>query len=235
MPATSVARRKSKMIRKFLWRVLLSSVFLVGCTAPLSFIGGDVTATADETSGVIVNGIPSLTVNHFAGTITVHDGEAGKITANLTKQSRIADEAEARAQLDQIVMTFTQNGTDVVLDVDVPDSFAELAQGPTGDLELLVPPGTILDLNLGAGEITVEQPSGDVEVNSGAGTVTVVLPADASFRLMVTGGVATVRSEFEGVPGGGPAAAIDTTVGSNPTQTLTFNLGAGEVILQKAE
>ena len=65
--------------------------------------------------GVIVNGIPTLTVNHFAGTITARDGEPGHITANLTKQSRAKSETDAQAQVDQIVMTFTQHGTDVVL------------------------------------------------------------------------------------------------------------------------
>lgn len=223
------------MAHKLLLLIMIICVSLAGCTALSSIdVGGDVTATAEETSGVVVDGVPALTVNHFAGTIAIRDGETGKITANLTKQSRIDDEDDAQAQLDQIVMTFTQNGTDVVLNIDGPESIAGLAQGPSAELELLVPPGTTLDLNLGAGQITVDQPTGDLEVNSGAGQTTVILPADASFQLVVTGGVVNVRSDFEGVPGGGPAVNVDTTVGSNPTMKLTFNIGAGEVALQKA-
>lgn len=56
-----------------------------------------------------------------------------------------------------------------------------------------------------------------------------------SLALAGCSGVAGVESEFEGVPTGGVAANVDTTVGDNPTQTLTCNLGAGEVRLEKAD
>lgn len=212
--------------------ILILGLALIGCTS-LDSLTGDVTAEATETQGVDVAGVPSLTVNHFAGEITVRTGEEGHITANLTKRSRLDDEAAAQAQLDAIVMAFSQNNTDVTLEIKEPAAPGGTINGPLADLELLVPAGTSLTLNLGAGDITVEQPSGDVTVNAGAGQTTVNLPAAASFRLVVTGGVADLTSDFEGVPGGGVATDIDTTIGSNPSQTLTFNIGAGEVRLMK--
>jgi hypothetical protein len=51
----------------------------------------------------------------------------------------------------------------------------------------------------------------------------------------VAGGVTGISSDFEGVPSGGIATDVDTIIGSNPTQTLTFNVGAGEVNLRKAQ
>lgn len=222
------------MSRTILVVILLLGLILAGCTT-FSSLSGDVTAEKSETQGVIVEGVPVLTVNHFAGKIDVRPGDDGKITANLTKKSTLPDEAEAQAQLDKIVMTFTQQGTDVTLDIEGPESVVRMVNLPMADLEILVPPGTELKLNLGAGDITVEQPTGDLEVNSGAGAATAILPADASFRLKVTGGAASVKSDFEGVPGGGVATSIDTTVGDNPAQTLIFNLGAGEVRLEKAQ
>ena len=213
---------------------LLLSLALAGCTS-ISSVGGNVTAETTETQGVDVVGVPTLTVNHFAGTIRVRRGEGDHITANLTKQSRLPDQAEAEAQLDNVVMAFTQSGTDVTLNIEGPDTMVESINSPTADLELLIPAGTTLDLNLGAGEITLEEPDGDVAVNLGAGDSTAILPADASFRLRVSGGAVTIDSEFEGVPGGGVATDIDATVGSSPTQTVTFNLGAGKVNLQKAD
>jgi hypothetical protein len=173
-------------------------------------------------------------VNHFAGDIAVRSGDEGKITANLTRMSQLDDEAEAQTQLDSIVMSFSQQGTNVTLDVEGPDSAAEMVNGPLADLELSVPPGTVLTLNLGAGDITVEEPQGDLAVNVGSGNSTVTLPGDASFHLVIGGGAVDVTSEFEGVPAGGVAAGIDVIVGDNPTQTLTFNTGAGQVHLQKA-
>lgn len=221
--------------RRVVWVVVLV-LTLAGCGGLgglVGNVGGDATAEASETQGVIVGGVPSLVVNHFAGSVVVRDGEAGKITANLTKQSWLRVEADAQAQLDQIVMAFTQRGTDVTLNIEGPDTVAEAVRTPSADLELLVPPGTRLTINQGAGDVIVERPGGDVAINLGAGNATVRLPEDAAFRLVVTGGVADVKSEFEGVPGGGLAADIDTTVGDNPTQTLTFNVGAGDVRLEK--
>ena len=220
---------------RFRYLPLIVLVALLAACSGLGGLGGNTTAETEETQSVIVNGVPSLTLNHFAGEVTIRDGEAGKITANLTRKSRLTDEAEAQAQLDLITMTFTQSGTDVTLSIEGPDDVAELVSAPSADLELLVPPGTALDINQGAGDPTVERPSGDVEANLGAGNATVTLPEDAVFHLKVSGGVATVKSEFEGVPEGGVAADIDMNVGGNsPTQTLTFNVGAGDVNLNKA-
>ena len=223
------------MLRK---RILLTLwvLFLLasaGCTA-LSGLSGGITAESTETQGVDVPGVPSLTVNHFAGEINVTNGEAGRIEADLTKHSRLDNKAEAQAQLDGIVMSFTQSGTDVTLNVEGPDSFSELAAGPSASLEVRVPPGTILDVNLGAGEVTVDQPADDVTINNGAGEATVILPAEAAFHLLVTGGVAEITSDFEGVPNGGVAADVDVMIGADPTQNVTFNLGEGEVHLRQA-
>ena len=212
--------------------VLLAAV-LPGCSA-LDGLGGEVTAESEETQSVIVPGVPSLIVSHFAGNVTIRDGEADKITANLTRQSRLSDAAAAQAQLDLITMTFTQSGTDVTLSVEGRGAAGQGLDMATAELELLVPPGTVLDINLGAGNLTVERPSSDVTVNLGAGNATVTLPDAASFNLNVSGGVGNVNSDFEGVPDGGIATDIDTTIGSNPTQTLMFNVGAGDINLNIA-
>ena len=209
-------------------------VLILGGCASQDLLDIDTTAMETETQGVDVPGVPTLTVNHFAGDIDVRAGEDGHITANLTRMSTLPNADEAREQLDNIVMSFTQSGTTVSLNIEGPDTSIGRINTPSADLELLVPPGTTLELNLGAGDISVEEPEGDLTVNTGAGNSTVTLPAGASFRLRVTGGAVTVASDFEGVPDGGLATDIDTTVGSNPTQTLSFNIGAGEVKLQKA-
>jgi hypothetical protein len=227
------------MGKRLLW-IVLFALALAGCgglgglIGDVGGVGGDVTIEASETQGVVVEGVPTLVVNHFAGNVVVRDGEAGRIAADLTKQSRLPDEAEAQAQLEQIVMSFTQQGTDVTLTIEGPDNLAEAINAPRADLELLVPPGTRLTITQGAGDVTVERPSGDVAINLGAGNATVRLPEDATFRLVMTGGVAEVKSEFEGVPSGGLAADIDVSIGGSPTQTLTFDVVAGEVRLEKA-
>ena len=215
--------------------VLLVSLSACSALGGLDSLTGEVTAESLETQSVIVPGVPTLNVSHFAGNVTIRDGEADAITAKLTSQSRLSDAAEAEAQLGLITMEFTQSGTDVTLSVEGRDGAGEGLDAATANLELLVPPGTVLEINQGAGNLTVEQPGSDVTVNLGAGNATVTLPADASFNLSVSGGVGNVNSDFEGVPDGGIATDIDTTIGDNPTQTLTFNVGAGDVNINKAE
>jgi len=194
--------------------ILLVSLSACSALGGLDGLTGDVTAESEETQSVIVPGTPSLIVDHFAGVITIHDSEADRITAHLTRQSRLSDAAEAQAQLDLITMEFTQSGTDVTLSIEGRDGASQGLDAATANLELLVPPGTVLDINLGAGDLNVERPSGDVTVNLGAGNATVTLPDDASFNLSVSGGVGDVNSDFEGVPDGGIATDIDTTIGS---------------------
>ncbi len=208
---------------------------LTACAGLRGVESGDITAQAEETQSVIVPGVPVLTVNHFAGDLTIRDGAADKITAHVTKQSTLSDAAAAEASLADITVAFSQSGTDVTLDIAVPKQLTTEINNLLAVVELEVPPGTTLFLNQGGGNIVVERPSSDVTINAGAGDFTVTLPADAAFHLIVAGGVAEVASDFEGVPSGGLAADIDTTIGRNPTQMLTFNVGAGQVNLRHAD
>jgi hypothetical protein len=224
------------MFRKASIVFILFVVALASCTA-FSGLSGNVTAEETESAELAVAGAPAVEVTHFAGTITIREGNEGLISATVTKQSRLEDEAAAQAQLEEITLVVEEAGDGARVVVEGPEGFDNLSDldiGFSAELEVTVPPGSDLTVELGAGEITVEQPTGDLFVTNGAGEVTVILPADASFNLQVSGGVADVNSEFEGVPDGGVATDIQTTVGDNPTQTLTFELGAGELHLRKA-
>lgn len=219
------------MFRRMPALLLLGSLLLAGCGAV--HVGEDVTAESTETQNLTVSGAPSVEASNFAGKITVREGEPGAVDVILVRQSRARDEAQAQDELEQIGLVISQAGDAIVVSVEGPQNADNLKVGLTAELTLQVPPGTPLSLNLGAGDVTVEQPDADVTISAGAGNATVSLPADASFHLVVAGGVTSVKSDFAGVPAGGLAANIDTTVGSDPTQTLTFNLGAGAVNLVK--
>jgi hypothetical protein len=222
------------MSRKLLFLLVLLIVAIAGCTA-LPDMSGDITAEKTESAELAVDGAPAVDISHFAGTITVREGDPGRVAVNVLKQSRLANEAEAQAQLDEVVLILEESGDGVRVEVRGPEGVSDLSEVAfTAELELSVPPGSDLNVELGAGEITLEQPGGDVVANNGAGEITVVLPADASFNLIVDGGVAGINSDFAGVPDGGVATEIDTTIGDNPTQTLNIELGAGELSLVKA-
>jgi hypothetical protein len=224
------------MFRKITITFFVSLLLLASCMS-LPDLSGEVTAEETESAELAVDGALPIEINNFAGTITVREGDPGQIAATVVKESRLANEADAQAQLDEINLIVEETATGARVEAEGPDNADNLEDvefGLTARLEVTVPPGSDLTLNLGAGEITLDQPTGDASVNSGAGAATAILPADASFNVHVTGGVAGIDSEFEGVPDGGIATDVEATIGDNPTQTLTFNLGAGEVKLQKA-
>lgn len=227
------------MLRKFitLLILMLCAVISVACIS-IPELGGETTAQETESAELAIDGAPPIEITNFAGTITVREGDPGRISATVLKESRLADAAKAQAQLAEVTLTVEETSGGARVVVEGPnniDNIRDLEVGLTGRLEVIVPPGSDLDVNLGAGEITLEQPTGDVDVNNGAGEATAILPADASFQLHVSGGVAEINSEFDGVPGGGVAADVEATIGDNPTQSLTFHLGAGDVNLQKAD
>jgi DUF4097 and DUF4098 domain-containing protein YvlB len=64
-------------------------------------------------------------------------------------------------------------------------------------LEILVPPGTKLQLSLGAGNVDVQGLTGGVEVNSGAGNVD-VRSAEGQVRVDIGAG----NINYEGIPAG---------------------------------
>lgn len=225
------------MHRNSLIFLLMCATLLAACI-PIPQLSGETTAESTESAAIAIDGAPPIEITNFAGTITVREGEAGQLSADVIKQSRLENVAEAQAQLEEISLVVEDTGEGARVLVDGPDNIDNLEDmeiGLSALLEVIVPPGSALTINLGAGEITAYQPAGDLNIHNGAGETTVILPSEASFRLLVNGGVVEVTSEFEGVPGGGVATDIDATIGSNPTQTLTFNLGAGEVRLEKAD
>ncbi len=226
------------MYRKYLILFTLLLVASAACTVvPNVNLSEEATAETTESAELAVDGAPPVVIDHFAGTVTVREGDPGRITATAVKQSRLQDAAEAQAQLERVALVVEETAEGARVAVDGPDGLDSLRDVPVGLtalLEVTVPPGSDLKLNLGAGETFIHELEGDVQVDSGAGVVTIILPVDASFNLVVTGGAANIDSDFEGVPGGGVAVEVETTVGSNPTQSITINLGAGDINLKHA-
>lgn len=226
------------MLRKSLILLVLLTVVLAACSAlPNLDLSEEATAESTESAELAVDGAPSITIDHFAGTVTVHEGDAGRIMASVVKQSHLQDEAEAQSQLERIVLAIEQTDGGPRVAVQGPEGLTtlrELPVGLTAELDVTVPPGSAVSVNFGAGEITIDHPTGDVRVDSGAGKVKVILSPDASFDLKIDGGVTNVDSDFEGVSNGGVGTDVAATIGSNPTQSITINLGAGDVNLESA-
>lgn len=216
------------------WPALLAILLLLAGCYINPQLSGKITAESTETQTIAVGESPAVEIANFVGVVKVSEGAPGEVTATLTRQSRHDDPAAAEALLDQITWSLIQTGDGARILIEGPDGANDLKAGLSAVAEVQVPPGSDLTVDLGAGEASFDRPTGDVTYNGGAGLAKVILPSDASFTLRVTGGVAAVDSDFAGVPSGGVATDLTHTVGENPTQSLTFNMGAGEIKLEQA-
>jgi hypothetical protein len=176
-----------------------AAVLLAGCYINPQ-LSGEITAESTESQTLAVGEAPTIEITNPVGQIEITEGAPGEVSATITKQSRHEDPAEAEGLLDQITWTLTQTGDGVRLLIEGTENTDNFESGLSAVAMVQVPPGSDLVVNLGAGETSIDQPTGDVVYNGGAGLVTVSLPRDASFTLHITGGVASIESDFAGVP-----------------------------------
>jgi DUF4097 and DUF4098 domain-containing protein YvlB len=147
---------------------------------------------------------PTLEIDSFAGEITVRPSEDGTVRVVATKK------ASSQSRLDRIEVSMTEQDGRVVIKTRNPNSL----QNVSVDLEISAPVGSRVNLDTGAGTVTVRDIGGPVEIHSGAGTVN-VRGAQGSARVAL----GAWQIIYEGAPSG----------------DCRFDTGAGEIILRLPE
>ncbi len=128
-----------------------------------AWAGGRLRETDEETFED-VGEEPRLVVDNFAGTVTVVAGERDTIEVVATKR------ANTQNRLDDIEVDWSQNE----LGVEISTRRGSLQGGQASvDLDVTAPPGTQIELRLGAGDIRIEDINGEMTVNSGTGDIDV--------------------------------------------------------------
>ena len=108
-----------------------------------------------------VGNTPALTVDNFAGDVTVRSSEGG--TLRVVASKRAAREKD----LDRIEVVITQRDGAVEVETDPPSGLKNVSV----DIEITAPIGTHVDLHTGAGDVIVRDVDGDVRADSGAGDI----------------------------------------------------------------
>jgi DUF4097 and DUF4098 domain-containing protein YvlB len=108
-----------------------------------------------------VGDAPTLTVDNFAGAVTVRAGESGTIRVVATKR------AAREKDLDRIEVEMKEQDGGVAIETDRPSGW----KNASVELEITAPANTRVDLYTGAGDVIVRDLSGKVRVDSGAGDV----------------------------------------------------------------
>ena len=165
---------------------------------------------------------PSLTVDNFAGSVTVRAGEAGVIRVIATKKAPLG------TGLEQIDITMTPQDDGLV----IKTQRRGISSNTSVDLEVTVPADTQLDLQTGAGSVDVHGLQGKVKANTGAGSVTI---EDVTAEIEAHTGAGSL--ELRGVSG---PARLDTGAGSiqyegAPQGDCRFETGTGSILLTLPE
>jgi DUF4097 and DUF4098 domain-containing protein YvlB len=148
----------------------------------------------------VVGSAPTLEIESFAGNVTVRAGESGVMRVVATKKApRISD-------LERIAVRMSEKDGGVVIKTEKPS----VPYNFSVNLEITTPAGTDVDVQTGAGNVTVCCLSGAVRVKTGAGNFD---GEDLTGRIDVHSGTGNI--DYQGEPQG----------------DCRFEVGAGNITL----
>jgi hypothetical protein len=160
--------------------IIVVALILVACFAAVAIsavVGGWAVSRALEGEPIDLSSVhretiqksfeagdtPVVEIRNFAGTIDIRAGEGGAIDVTAVKKT------SRKSGLDRIQVDFRHSGSRLVIKTretrDTPNARVEL--------EVVAPAGTRLELHTGAGTVTVQDITGDMDIHTGAGVIDV--------------------------------------------------------------
>ncbi len=204
---------------------------------------------------------PMLTVDNFAGNITVRSGESGRIRVLVTKRAPTSSDLD-RVNVD---LSRTDNGlrirtsrpgsplsnisvefeiyvpADARLDLDTGAGNVEtddvegeiLVHTGAGNVQVWGAAGTVA-LDTGAGNIDYEgEPRGRCTFDTGAGNITLGLPADANVEIDLQTGIGNISLGGFDVRGDTSGPDVSGTIGTGAQASIEAQSGVGNISLTR--
>ena len=188
-------------------------------TWPLDWTG--VTSLQSERSEqtFAVGETPSLKIDSFAGNVIVRTGQSSVIRVAATKNARSKDD------LDRIEVGVSERDGGLVIKTEKPLSI----QNASVDLEITTPAGTRLDVDTGAGNVDLNDSTGEIDAHSGAGNINV---RGAAGTARLDTGAGSIR--YQGTPQGEcrfetGAGSITLTLPADLNVQVDLETGTGEI------
>jgi DUF4097 and DUF4098 domain-containing protein YvlB len=165
-----------------------------------------------------VGAAPNLTVDNFAGNVTLRAGAAGTVQVIATKR------ASNQAGLNRIDVQVEQQQGGLL----VRTSTSGIPSNLSVQLEITAPAGALLDVHTGAGTLDVQGFSGAVKVDTGAGSVSIL---DVQGSIVGHTGAGSI--DVQGATG---QVQVDSGAGSidylgTPQGDCRFESGTGSIRL----
>lgn len=121
---------------------------------------GRETERVDETFEI--GATPRLELDSFAGNVTVRVGESDTIRVVATKKAR------TRSNLERIDIEWSEREGELRIQASHSQ---RIASNMSVEFEITAPAGTRLNLDVGAGNIQVENVTGEIDAHTGAGEI----------------------------------------------------------------
>lgn len=179
-----------------------------------SFDQNDVSASAEESKTINVNGAVNLKVQDDAGNVTVIGGEGKRVIVNVVKTGYAPTQSDADKNLKNIKYEIKQNGNVITITYDLGNVNANHVD--TIDFVITVPSETTVNVDANLGEVDISGIIGKVSIKSDFGDITAENLEGALFAETKSGGV--------------EAASINA--GSADIELIT---GFGNIHLEKAD
>ncbi|MGN6811171.1 MAG: DUF4097 family beta strand repeat-containing protein [Thermomicrobiales bacterium] len=204
------------------WYVPIAGRFLMLfaiCVLGAAIVAGASSSVVSETKtvnppSVPVSGTPTLQIENTAGSVRIVTGSSTSISVRAELTARNISHAFARRDLDQMNVTITPDGQKVVVHTETGSGWGWWVRRQVA-MTVTVPANTNLDLQVSAGDVTVDGVTGTVttQVNAGSLTLRDITINDGS-TVQVNAG----------------SAHIDGTLASRAS--LNVNVNAGSVDLR---
>ncbi len=188
-------------------------------TQPLDWAWSTSLQSERSEEAFAVGDAPSLTIDNFAGNVIVRTGQSGVIRVAATRKARSRDD------LDRIEVAVSERDGGLVVKTDKPSSLWNVSV----ELEITAPAGTRVDVDTGAGNLTIDGITGGIGAHSGAGDMDV---RDAAGTARLDTGAGNIR--YQGAPQGEcrfetGAGNIRLTLPADPNVRVDLQAGVGNI------
>jgi len=145
--------------------------FAVNSGGNFNFDQSLVSATAEESKSLKVDGPVTLTVNDDAGDVSIVGGDVEKVEVKVVKTGNAPTQARADEDLKNIKYEIKQNGNQITLMYELPKVSTNHVD--TVDFIVTVPTKTTVKVETNYGEVSVTDTKGGVDINNDFGKVNV--------------------------------------------------------------
>jgi hypothetical protein len=198
--------------------LLLFGLFalLLASVAGWFLVGGATSRYTDTTTKTFTVAAPvTLTIQNPAGNVTIRRGGGDQVSVQVTKVVRTLNQSVATRELNAMVVNTTQNGNTIQVQSDYSTSFFDgVRSSRSVDLLVTTPQQTAVTLRLNAGNATVSDLTGKMDVQLNAGNLT------------VSGTQVTDNSSLRA-----DAGNITANLSMTPKATLSVQVNAGNASL----